>query len=197
MVISNVNEYVAAYAAGSVVLYMGAGDDRGNLAPGAALVLSTARLFIGVDRDKTLAEKYHPRIFWHDLNQDFDFVSSPLPQSQIELVIMTEVLEHLHSPVGTLSRLRQRFRGAELVGSVPNGLSAGRFLMGIFAPRLYESQDRDHYYLFNPSTIWNVLRAADLSHIIKIVPYEQRRYLRPVARMFPLLASGFVFHARL
>lgn len=124
-----------------------------------------------------------------DLNEDFE-----LNLDGIDLVVMTEVLEHLESPVRTLRRLSEGLKGVPFLGSVPNGLSIGRIIMGFFMPRRYGFEDGGHFMVFNRNTLRCTFRAAGVE-VREIIPYERHACLRPIVRLYPHLASGFIVRA--
>jgi hypothetical protein len=169
---------------------VGASNEQGDLAEIVHAVDERASRWVGIDKDESLIEKYpEKKLVCLDLNDDFD-----LSIKGVELVIMTEVLEHLESPVRTLRRLSAGFKGVEFLGSVPNGLSIGKIIMGFFMPRRYGSEDGGHFMVFNRNTIKCTFRAAGVE-LQDIIPYERHACLRPLVRLYPHLASGFIIRA--
>lgn len=84
--------------------------------------------------------------------------TAPSPAEPFDLIVGWMVLEHLHDPVGGLSRLREWAKpGARLVLSVPN---AGSFDFRLFGSRWYSLHLPNHLYHFTPCSIGKLLDAA-------------------------------------
>jgi hypothetical protein len=83
-----------------------------------------------------------------------------LQQEDYELVLVPDVIEHLHNPVEFLKRLTQCLPDAQFVVSVPNALSfrnAQNLLRGV------ERVNTDHRAWFSPFTLLKVMVDAGLA----------------------------------
>lgn len=185
---SIVHDFVVSACKDRSVLYIGAGDGSGHLAESALATSQVASSWRGINL--TPIYEAVDKVWIVDLNRPF-----VLPDFPVDLIVMTEVLEHLHSPVNTLRELIRRFPGCEFLGSVPNGMSIGRILMGGWSCFSYGNQDKDHFALYNRTTILNVMRAAGMKEV-GLVPYQTRPLLRRVFGNNFSFAGGYILHGR-
>lgn len=81
----------------------------------------------------------------------------PFENTMFDCVVLTEVLEHVFSPVRVLEEIRRVLKPAGvLVLSAPNNLSVSNILRHIFKK---ESQDQDmHFSFFDPFSLRQLLR---------------------------------------
>lgn len=189
-IIPDLQEFAIQRARGKFVVYAGASNEHSGLSAGFSEASRVARRIVGLDVDPSVAAAF-PSVVHVDLNEPFllDF-------REAELVIMTEVLEHLISPVLTLRQIRRNFPKAEILFSVPNGLSLGRVILALLRPRLYAQQDGLHTALFNENTLRRVLQLADLKDC-SILAYDNHSLTRVlVTRIRPSFASGYLVMCR-
>lgn len=193
LIIDNVRRYVVESCQGKRVLYVGAGNEQGNLSESVSSISKVCKSIVGIDRDPAVVER-NPAVslVLADLNKPIP----PLQVGPVDLVVMTEVLEHLDAPAIALQELSKIAPGADFLGSVPNGLSLGRIVMALCMPKLYATQDGTHTMLFNTNTLKNMLQAAGMKEV-RLVPYEERALGRLVVRLRPEFACGYVIRAKL
>lgn len=84
--------------------------------------------------------------------------TAPQPDKPFDLIVGWMVLEHLHDPVGGLTKLREWAKpGAWLVLSIPN---AGSLEFRFFRDKWYALHLPAHCYHFTPATLEKILSAA-------------------------------------
>lgn len=191
MIIKSIDDYVISQVKHLRVLYIGAGNDIGGAAAGFLKCCGHAELCIGVtkDHDPALRQQSLSHCLYADLNEDF-MLRDRLSVG-INLIVMTEVLEHLQSPVKTLRRLAQQFPGVRYLMSTPNCLSIGRVILAAAYPHRYHWQDKRHMLLYNEDTLLQTFEAAGQKPAV-VHPYEQRWWLRPVTQLRREFASGYI-----
>jgi SAM-dependent methyltransferase len=136
-----------------------------------------------------------------------------LDDSQIDVIVAGEFIEHIELPVAFIVTMRKRFAGRELLLSTPNGLAFGNTLAGLFRR---EAQHPDHLHLFTYKIINTLCLRAGLSDY-KIIPYRfyatelllasggaKRLAVRAVEqgvrlmeRIAPQLSFGYILRAKL
>jgi len=125
-----------------------------------------------------------------------------------EVVVASELLEHLPDARGFLRRLRELAPGCELLASTPNATSLTNVLLAL-ARR--ESSHRDHLQVYSFKTLHALAREAGLGEC-EVVPYAVRytemrlaaggarsaaigaveRAVNAVEWLFPLLSGGLI-----
>jgi SAM-dependent methyltransferase len=109
---------------------------------------------------------------------DADDALDPLGQATFDLIIASDVLEHLRHPADALGRaLRHLAPGGRLLVSIPNTAHAdvrAALLGGQFPYAPLGLLDRTHIHLFTYDSLLALLRDAGL------VVTEWRRTLRPI-----------------
>jgi SAM-dependent methyltransferase len=122
---------------------------------------------IGVDIDREAINICHARFGIEakvvDLNGDL-----PFPPDRFDVVVLTEVLEHLPYPWITLDEIVRILRiGGKFVGSVPNGTHLRNRLRFLF--RGVVENDRTHIHHFSVRTLDDLLsRYFDDVHILPV-----------------------------
>jgi 2-polyprenyl-3-methyl-5-hydroxy-6-metoxy-1,4-benzoquinol methylase len=110
---------------------------------------------VGVDVDRDAIALFTETLGLEGHWLDVDSEPLPFPASSFDVVVCTEVLEHLRFPGQALAEIRRVLRPeGRLVGSVPNATrlrNRWRFLLG----QLHE--DPTHLRQYSPDTIREVL----------------------------------------
>lgn len=111
------------------------------------------------------ASKYCERIIVGDL-ESMD-LSSQLGDSKFEVIIIADVLEHLHDPLKVLSKLRNHLHAdGYVVASIPNIVHAALILQmahGRFDYRPYGLLDDTHVRFFTLKTIYRLFEDSGLT----------------------------------
>jgi SAM-dependent methyltransferase len=113
---------------------------------------------VGVDVDAGALEVCRDRLgirtVLHDLSRRL-----PFEDSEFDVAVLSEVLEHLPYPQLTLKEIRRVLRpGGTLVGSVPNGARLHNRLSFLFTGVV--EQDRTHLWHYGPGTLRQMLEVA-------------------------------------
>jgi SAM-dependent methyltransferase len=141
---------------------------------------------VDVDREALLkcSETFHIKTQVADLNKTL-----PFPDGSFDVVVMSEVLEHLPYPEVSLSEANRILRvGGKFVGSVPNGARLQNRLDFLMTGVV--DQDRSHLRFFSVETLRVTLeRQFDQ---VEIVPVAGR-FARLSGR---LLANYLLFTCR-
>ena len=120
----------------------------------------------GVDVDRDAIALFTETLGLEGHWLDVDSEPLPFPPSSFDVVVCTEVLEHLRFPGPALAEIRRVLKpGGRLVGSVPNATrlrNRWRFLMG----ELHE--DPTHLHRSSPDTIREAL--ASEFEAVEILP---------------------------
>jgi hypothetical protein len=135
------------------------------------------------------------------------------PEFEVDIVVAGELIEHIENPLAFLRMLKQRFAGAELVLSTPNGLAFYNTVMGVIGR---ESQHPDHIQSFTFKILHTLCARADLeawevipstfgatemimksTWPIRVVARGFERFVNAVGRCFPLLSASYIVRARI
>jgi SAM-dependent methyltransferase len=146
---------------------------------------------VGVDIDRDAVELFRSRLgleaHWLDIDHD----PLPFPDAAFDVVVCTEVLEHVRFPSAGLAEMRRVLRpGGRIVGSVPNATrlrNRWRFLTG----ELYDT-DPSHLRSYSPDSLRNTL-AAEFG-AVEILPVSGHLLgggRHGGVRVFPWLPHGF------
>lgn len=191
-IVFQTTKFVMEKARNRRVLYIGVGDEQGRISNGARAVKEVAQSLFGIEIDpKVVRDNPDWNIQLLDLNLPID---AKLPD--VDLVIMTEVIEHLQSPIFSLRNIGRLLPGVSILGSVPNALSFGRIISAAWSQRLYHIQDGNHVMLFNELTLRNTLTLAGLKDV-RIRPYDTRKMMRPFVALRPAFSQGLIFEGTL
>jgi hypothetical protein len=183
-------DFVVAYAAGKVVLHLGCVDQgmaeqklrRGQYLH-SRLQTVCAGLW-GVDIDD-------PGISWMKAQgwqnlfsgniEDLD-KSSDLLSQKFDLLVLSEVIEHLDNPGRFLEAIRPFFQShTELLITTPNAASLANLLSYLHGQ---ETVHPDHNFWFSYHTLKNLL-AKYSYRVVSTALYTQYNYSRPVlGRLF-------------
>lgn len=178
------DEYVEKIVKGTTTLSLGcaAGEQFWKLEGVANEIYG-----LDIDREFITTHNQGKNLFYGDLNK-FDWFDQ-LPKN-VDLIVITEVLEHLEAPVKTLRYIRdEKNRDCKVLLSVPNGGSLGRFILSALRVSARYPQDWQHLYVFNEATIKNCCKEAGLE-VLELVPYARIKRYR-MLRFCPWFASGF------
>ncbi len=166
------------------------GNESGRISRGARAVRDVAAALYGIEIDPVVVrENPDWNIQLLDLNLP---IAVQLPD--VDLVVITEVLEHLQSPIASLRNLGRLLPGVTIVGSVPNALSLGRIISAAWSQHRYRIQDGNHLMLFNEQTLGKTLALAGLQDV-HIHAYDTRPLLRPFVSLRPDFSQGLLFDA--
>jgi len=160
---------------------------------GALLRRAGAREVVGVERDPgaaAAAGRRLDRVVCADL-ASFDFAG--LGDEPFDLVLASDVLEHLVEPEAVLARAVARLRpGGLVVASIPNVAHVSTFLWLLakrWPRRSHGIFDRGHLRFFGRRDMVALLRGAGLE-VLRVEPYFTR--YRPL-RLAALVLSLGVF----
>lgn len=191
-IVKNINEFVTEKIAGKIVLSLGCSGRGIHMGRQAKLISQEAKDWYGFDICQEFIDKNKQwKLFRVDLNEEWD-----IEIDDVEVVVMTEVLEHLYCPIRTLKTIKRNFSDRKLIASVPNGASIGKFVLAGLHHPVYIKQDGYHLMMFNVKTIENTFEKAGIQEF-QIHYYEEHWYLRPFTNFFPYLAGGFVIETEL
>lgn len=180
--------HICDLSQGKKVLYVGVGDMQGGVSGNARSTHDRASEWYGIDNNANLAsDNPDLNIILLDLDHP---IRTALPR--VDIVVITEVLEHLESPVATLRDLGRALPGCTIVGSVPNALSFGRIISALWSPRRYDVFDGHHLMVFNRYTLKKTLMAAHIGNV-EFSMYDQHMWLRPLLQWRPDFARGLFF----
>jgi hypothetical protein len=127
-----------------------------------------------------------------------------------EVVVASELLEHLPAPLAFLRALRELLPGRALLASTPNATSFTNVLLAL---AFRESSHRDHLHVYSFKTLHALAREAGLAER-EVVPYSVQftemalaadglrraavlgaeRAVHAAEWCFPLLAGGLILH---
>lgn len=185
------NNYVIKKAKGRKMLVLGCAgyEESGSFARQYLMLEKIAKKIYGLDNNRDFINKFkkNSNVFYGDLNEFNWFKNVP---DDINLIVATEVLEHLENPVRVLRYIKEnKNKNCKVLISVPNGGSLGRLIHGALNTKMFHFQDREHLCLFNKTTIENCCNSAELK-ILEIYPYALTPLIR---RLLPFsnLASGY------
>lgn len=185
-IIPDKNRYVLERARGRRVLSIGCADDFGEgVSEQTGLLAEAAAQFHGFDVHGGFVARFRDRYDLHEVDVEGEW---DCRIAGIDLVVMTEVLEHLKCPVMALRNLKSQYAGAALIASVPNCTSLGRFMHSLIGSDL---PDGNHLGAFNTTVLRNVFREAGLQ-APTILYYNPNPVTRQTARCFPRLATGLL-----
>ena len=127
-------------------------------------LISSANCCAGIDIQENALNYLRDNYNIHNLHF-WDIFSSPLPDELKSLhwdyILLPEMLEHVDSPIGFLSQLRNQFSNIadNVLVTVPNALRSKNFL---FSLKKSEHVNSDHRYYFSPVTLARCMVAADI-----------------------------------
>jgi 2-polyprenyl-3-methyl-5-hydroxy-6-metoxy-1,4-benzoquinol methylase len=189
-VVADLMGHVAERIRGKRVLYIGVGDLQGGVSPNALRMRHLASEFHAIDLDpKLVSENPSLNIILLDLDLPIQIRLPP-----VDVVVMTEVIEHLRSPVSTLQNLGVLLPGSRLIVSAPNALSFGRIVSALWSPRFYDVFDGLHLMVFNRYTLKRTLAQAGMTEVDMCV-YDPIAVMHPFLRWRPDFARGLYFEA--
>lgn len=191
-IVKSINEFVSKKIAGKIVLLLGCSGKGVHMGKQAKVISRVVKDWYGFDICQEFIDKNKQwKLFRVDLNEDWD-----IEINDVEVVVITEVLEHLYCPIRTLRTIKRNFSGRKLIASVPNGASIGKFILASLRHPMYIKQDWDHLMMFNVKTIQNTFEKAGIQKF-QMYYYELHWYFRPFVNFFPYLAEGFIIEAEL
>ncbi len=182
-------EFVVNYAIDKNVLHLGCVDQgvtRNKFEQGNLLhenVYKVARSLWGVDNDEAginwMKGKGYPNLYTADL-ENLSNIREIFSQNY-DLILITEVIEHLANPGRVLECLHDLFSdNTEMIITVPNSTSLTNLLQMVAGKELVHP---DHNYWFSFSTL-NTLLHKHGYEIIKVALYSQFDYQKPLLKYF-------------
>lgn len=135
-----------------------------------------------------LAQKYAVKTVNLDLNQ----ANWDLPQNYFDVVLLSEVLEHLYYPEAVLARIEKILKpGGVLLGTVPNAFSLkNRIRLFLGKKQGTPLSDPTHINHFAYYELKGIL-AKNFAQV-EMLPIIQKKY-QALAKMFPSLISFMLF----
>jgi len=139
-----------------------------------------------------IAEKKLDKVFNFNFEENFDIWPENLKTEKYDLIILSEVLEHLFFPEKFLSNLKNLLKPrGEIVITVPNVLFWKNRLKIFFGNFNYTAQgimDRGHIHFFTWNSLIYLTEVQGFS-LIKVNNYAPTRGTKILCRMFPGLFS--------
>lgn len=139
--------------------------------------------------------------------------SDRIVDSEIDLIVAGEFIEHIAPPIDFFRTMKERFPGRELIISTPNGVTFANTLLGATGR---EVQHPDHVQVFTFKILNTLCERAGFADW-QILPYRfyatemilnstggkrvaaelVEAFIRAVEYMCPLLSFGYIVRARL
>jgi SAM-dependent methyltransferase len=179
-------EFVIAYAAGKNVLHLGCVDEgmiEEKQQKGLWLherIAKVANTVWGVDIDaaglQLMQSQGYPNLYLSDIENLAEIPE--IFQPRFDLILLTEVLEHLDNPGKFLANIRPLFKeGTELLVTVPNATSLSNILENLKGSELVHP---DHNYWFSYRTVQSLFYkfGFDLVCIGVYCQYDYHRSLK-------------------
>lgn len=127
------------------------------------LLTNASEQCIGFDINKKAVEYINRdlginNVFYEDIIKN---PSNRMYNSEWDIMVMGEILEHVDNPVEFLSTIKKLYKGylKRLAITIPNALRLENY---IFSQKGYECINSDHRYWFTPYTISKVIHEAGL-----------------------------------
>lgn len=131
-------------------------------------ISSVASYLFGVDIDDNALLKYR-ELSGDSQNCILDILQDnsdlAIFNNKFDVILLPEVLEHLHNPMRALSNLKRILEmnpKSSLLITVPNAYSKEHF---VAAMNSLETVHSDHYYYFSPVTLKKILSDAGLLNV--------------------------------
>jgi hypothetical protein len=147
-------------------------------------IAEVAKQLYGVDVAAESLDRY--RAMTGDLNNALlDVQTMPVALGQpFDVVVLSEVLEHLPNPMAALGHLRTLCAsppGCDLLVTVPNAYSLEHFAA---AANNLERVHQDHYYYFSPTTLRRLLTDAGFRDVtVSLYAHRPERLGNPGATL--------------
>lgn len=186
------DQIVFKAVSGKHVLTVGCVGETGRLSTQVQKIDELSASWQGIDINEKFI-KENPQWQIHNINLNSDW---KLDFPEVEVIILTEVLEHLENPVATLRRLKEQYPGRKLLASVPNAMSFGKILLSMINHPTYRKQDHAHLQIYNLGTIQNTFNTAGIEPF-ELSMYELHRAFFPVSWIFRNWATGFLIETTL
>jgi SAM-dependent methyltransferase len=208
--------FVAGHCRGKVVLDLGCRDETALMKCDTphwlhGEIAKVATRVLGVDNSKDvppegMVSAPNAKIIHGDVNR----LDEVVHDSDIDVVVAGELLEHLPQPLEFLRQIRRLYPGKQLLLTTPNATSIANVLL---AMSKRESNHHDHLQIFSVKTLntlclragfeaWDILpyhvyftemilRAKGLGRLgVKTA----ERLVNWAETMFPMLSGGLILH---
>lgn len=193
------SEFILRRCAGKTVLHLGAVDRTSEGVCGLHQeLMRVAGNVIGIDRDRAGIAAARSSGIVNIREGDIEELDGiSLPGFHPDLILATEVLEHLTRPGEFLRSVRSFFSpGTEMVITTPNCFAAYRFLYPLLGTEIVHSE---HVAYHSFSTLTNLISGSGY-RIVETYGYVLRMrrsvLMRALARAFPHTAPGYIFVVR-
>ncbi len=199
MPIVNRIDFILDRCEGKTVLHLGAVDRSGDGVGGLhRRLLEVSKEVVGIDNDAAgivLAEERGIENIEEGDIEELDRLS--LPGFRPDIILASEVLEHLSSPGRFLHSVKSFFSpDTQMIITTPNYFSAYRFFYPILATEIVHAE---HVAYHSFATLTNLLSRFGyriLERYGYVLAMRPMRVLRGLLRMFPHFAAGYVFVVR-
>lgn len=186
------NDFLSEKIKDKSVLSLGCADMDGKGKQFLQLEKLASKMY-GLDYNKSFCD-LHDNIYYADFNEDFSLIKKTHSKSlflfDVDVIVMTEVLEHLNNPFATLSIIKKNWGGKKLLFSVPNACSLGKVIRVLSNDKLVPNDDDDHLYMFNFRNIRNILERNNIKNY-QINVFDERVLFYPIVKIFKHFAQSF------
>ncbi len=120
-----------------------------------------------------------------------------LPGFRPEVILATEVLEHLSSPGRFLNAVKSFFSPeTEMIVTTPNCFTAYRFLYPVLSTEIVHVEHVGYYSFATLTNLLSRFGFRILEQYGYLLAMRSMRLMRGLFRMFPHFAAGYVFVVR-
>ncbi len=197
--IVNRTEFILNRCGGKVVLHLGAVDRSGGEVGGLhRRLLEISADLVGVDNDTAGIALAKEQGLGNIVERDIeDLDSLLLPGFKPDVILASEVVEHLSNPGRFLESVKSFFSPeTEMIVTTPNCFSAYRFLYPLIASEILHSEHVAYHSfatLTNLLSRWGYRIVERHGYLLAIRPMT---LMRGLLRVFPHFAAGYAFVVR-
>ena len=186
------NEFLKSIALGKTVLHLGAVDKGfGEIASLHRNLMKVSKKVVGVDMDKGGIQECKELGIDNILEGNVEHLELvSLPESNYDVIVAGEILEHLSNPGMFLEGIKKFFSPhTQMVITTPNALALHRFLLSFLR---VESQHPGHSISFSYTTLTSLLKRHGFS-IDRVLYYRGiSLFEKSVYPLIPWLSTGIV-----